>query len=77
MSETPERVAVIGLDRPQIAYIAQLSAVLRSIRSGAMAENYLIPEDFSFLSSGVRDCGRSGDISKRWQRQAGVLGGRP
>ena len=75
MSETPERVAVGGLDRPRNAYIAQLAVVLRSIRSDATAGNYLILE--AFLFDGVRDCGKSGDISKSRQQQTAVLGGRP
>jgi hypothetical protein len=76
VSETPERVAVDGSDRPRIAYIAQLAVGLRSIRSGAIERSYLIPED-GFLLIGVRDCGRSGDISKSWQQQVVALGGKP
>ena len=76
MSETPERVAVDGSDRPRIACIALLVVVLRSIRSVVMAGNYLIPED-GFLLIGVRDCRRSEDISKSWQQQAAALGGTP
>ena len=78
MFETPERVAVDGSDRPRIAYIAQLAVVLRSIRSGAMERSYLIPAE-DLLLIGVRDCGRSGDISKswHWRQQVVALGGRP
>ena len=65
MSETPERVAVDGSDRPRIACIALLVVGLRSIRSGVVADNYLIPED-GFLLIGVRYSGQSGDISKSW-----------
>jgi len=69
-------VAVAALDRPQIAYIAQLAVVTWSIRSGEMAGDHLILGDF-FLLNGVRDCEKSADILKSWQQQAAVLCGRP